>query len=76
MRRGKEWVQRVLVKQKGFAEPNWEDQYHSEDNEAFDKFEALFSQNDGVGELEGARKGTKWYTRSSKIKIKNIVVGG
>lgn len=33
MRRGKKWIRKVLVKWKGFAEPNWEDRSSLKENE-------------------------------------------
>lgn len=70
MRRGKKWVRRVLVKWKGFVEPNWEDRDHLEDNEALDKFEALYGKNDGVGESEDARPGRKLRNKNNYTKSK------
>ena len=65
-RRGGGWVRRVLVKWKGFAEPNWEDRSELEDVEALDLFEAKFGTGDGVGEEEGARQGLKKKKKKSK----------
>ncbi|KAI0991013.1 hypothetical protein K3495_g17174, partial [Podosphaera aphanis] len=41
-RQGRGWVRRVLVKWKGFAEPNWEDRSNLEETEALDRFEAKY----------------------------------
>lgn len=57
IRRGRGWVRQVLVKWKGFAEPNWEDREQLENVEALDRFEAMYGKGDGVGEDEGARQG-------------------
>ncbi|KAI0992351.1 hypothetical protein K3495_g15835, partial [Podosphaera aphanis] len=44
VRRGRKWVRRVLIKWKGFAEPNWEDRANLEDNEALDVFEFKYGK--------------------------------
>lgn len=59
IRCGRGWKRRVLVKWKGFAEPNWEDRSSLEDTIALDEFEAKYGVGDGVGESEGARQGSK-----------------
>lgn len=64
-RRGRKWVRRVLVKWRGFIEPNWEDRDNLENNVALDEFESKYGLGDGIGEDEGARQGS---TRSSRAK--------
>ena len=71
-RRGKRWIRRVLVKWKGFAEPNWEDRSDMEDVEALDFFESKFGKGDGVGEDEGARQG-QTHTKRKKKKINDKI---
>ncbi|CAJ2645145.1 unnamed protein product [Trifolium pratense] len=66
-RRGGAYIRRILVKWKGFAEPNWEDRENLEDTEALDKFEERFGKGDGVGENEGARQGPKREAATNEI---------
>jgi hypothetical protein len=48
----------VLVKWKGYNEPNWEPRSELEDNAALDEFEERFGTGDDVGEEEGAYTGS------------------
>lgn len=70
-RRGRGWVRRILVKWKGFAEPNWENRSALEEVEALDKFEAKFGKGDGVGEEEGARQGKMIPIKNDKSSKEN-----
>ena len=53
------WRRMVLVKWRGYEEPNWEPREHLEDTEALDLFESTYGHGDGVGEDTGARQGTR-----------------
>lgn len=70
-RRGRGWVRRILVKWKGFAEPNWENRSALEEVVALDKFEAKFGKGDGVGEEEGARQGKMIPIKNDKSSKEN-----
>ena len=58
-RRGRGFRREVLVKWKGYHEPNWEPRRELEDNAALDEFESRFGTGDGVGEDMGAYTGSK-----------------
>ena len=58
-RRGRGHHRLLLVKWKGFEEPNWEPRENLENTEALDIFEAKYGIDDNVGENIGARTGAK-----------------
>ncbi|KAI1003449.1 hypothetical protein K3495_g4756 [Podosphaera aphanis] len=69
MRRGRGHVRRLLVKWKWFAGPTWEDRGELEETEALDKFEAKLGSDDGVGEYEGARQGSRKWKKRNFLKM-------
>lgn len=74
-RKGKSWVRRVLVKWKGFAEPNWEDRADLEDVKELDVFESIFGKGDGVGVDEGARQGLRKKKKYDLVKAGGLCYG-
>ena len=58
-RYGNSWRRMVLVKWRGYEEPNWEPREALEDTEALDLFESTYGTGDRIGEDEGARQGPR-----------------
>ena len=56
-RRGRGWRRIVLVKWRGYEEPNWEPRSELKETQALAEFESLYGTGDDVGEAEGARQG-------------------
>ncbi|KAI0992546.1 hypothetical protein K3495_g15639, partial [Podosphaera aphanis] len=56
----------LLVKWKQYEEPNWEPRVNLEETEALDIFEAKYGDGDNVGEIVGARTGSRGKRRKFK----------
>jgi hypothetical protein len=56
---GRGWVRQLLIKWKGYADPDWQPRSLFTEVQDLDRFEAKYGKGDGVGEDIGARTGAR-----------------
>jgi hypothetical protein len=66
---GRGFQRQLLIKWKGYAEPDWRPRSDFEELANLDRFEAKFGTGDGVGEETGARTGPRRSTRWTHVNL-------